>query len=164
MTPAQRAYRTFLQSDFWQELSLRVRTAAGKCARCDATEFLQAHHTIYRADWYETQPDDLQVLCRGCHKREHGVKDTWWESLDDAEKDRQGFFYACQQLIDEQRIQHWAKTPWVPEIDPEFLREWAEEMPGDPSIVFHYRQALWWWLYGADDGNGLPLQEFIDAA
>lgn len=69
----KRAYRVFLQSDFWKALSKAKRELAGKCERCRSRENLQAHHTVYRSNWYETKMEDLKVLCRGCHRKEHGL-------------------------------------------------------------------------------------------
>lgn len=73
MSPRQKAYREFLKSSFWKELSARVKKKAGRCKRCKAKGLLQAHHKFYREDWYETQESDLMVLCRKCHAIEHGL-------------------------------------------------------------------------------------------
>lgn len=70
---AQASYRKFLRSDFWKEMSAAKRESVGRCEKCRSKDNLQAHHKFYRADWYETQLDDLSVLCRSCHRKEHGL-------------------------------------------------------------------------------------------
>ena len=62
-----------MASDFWKELSARKRFEVGKCERCGSVDKLQSHHKLYRGDWYSTQIEDLEVLCRGCHREEHGL-------------------------------------------------------------------------------------------
>lgn len=94
MTEAQKAYRRFLQTPFWKELSERVKAAAGKCARCDSVESPQSHHRVYREDWFETQPEDLEVLCRTCHKKEHGIRTWLWTSDERLE----GFYWAAHHV------------------------------------------------------------------
>lgn len=72
-TSRKSAYREFLLSEFWIAMSLARRTAIGKCQRCRSRKHLQCHHRIYRTDWYDTRPEDLEVLCRKCHRIEHGI-------------------------------------------------------------------------------------------
>lgn len=71
MTGKQR-YREFLKSEFWKELSRRKRDLVGKCEECGSTTNLQSHHHEYPKDWYETTLEQLQVLCRECHRKAHG--------------------------------------------------------------------------------------------
>lgn len=66
-------YLEFLRSDFWKEMTSRKKALVGECERCGSGDWLQSHHKIYRADWYETRLEDLEVLCRGCHREEHGI-------------------------------------------------------------------------------------------
>lgn len=70
----QRAYREFLKSDFWKEMSSMKRRMVGRCERCPSTKRLQCHHRVYRKDWYDTRMEDLEVVCRDCHMVEHGLK------------------------------------------------------------------------------------------
>lgn len=72
MTVRQVAYRKFLQSDFWKELSARVKRGK-RCEKCKSRRNLQSHHKVYPEDWYQTKESDLQVLCRRCHAAEHGL-------------------------------------------------------------------------------------------
>lgn len=66
-------YAMFLESDFWIELSRLKRRQAGKCQRCPARKQLQAHHIRYPEHWFDTRLEDLEVLCRDCHEKEHRI-------------------------------------------------------------------------------------------
>lgn len=44
---------------------------------CEATEKLNVHHTIYRGRLEDTLLEDLETLCRRCHRIQHGL---WVES------------------------------------------------------------------------------------
>lgn len=68
------AYREFLKSDFWLKLSRKKRKKVGHCERCRSKKCLQAHHRFYRDNWYDTQEEDLEVLCRLCHQKAHGLR------------------------------------------------------------------------------------------
>jgi hypothetical protein len=66
------AYRRFLKTDYWRDLTAAKRREAGEqCERCGSTEHLQCHHKVYPADWYQTELGMLEVLCRQCHEEEH---------------------------------------------------------------------------------------------
>lgn len=69
------AYREFLKSDFWRKLSKQKRELANyTCERCKRkTSKVQAHHKFYRDDWYDTQLQDLECLCKPCHRLAHGL-------------------------------------------------------------------------------------------
>lgn len=66
-------YAMFLESRWWIDLSRTKRRKIGQCERCGNTNRLQSHHRFYRENWFETQLEDLQVLCRRCHENEHGL-------------------------------------------------------------------------------------------
>lgn len=66
-------YAMFLDSRWWRDLSSAKRLKVGKCERCGEREMLQSHHRFYRDNWFETRPEDLEVLCRGCHEKEHNL-------------------------------------------------------------------------------------------
>lgn len=72
MTPKER-YAEFLKSEFWIGLSRRKRRMVGRCERCGGRRYLQAHHRFYREDWFQTELGDLEVLCRRCHAKHHGI-------------------------------------------------------------------------------------------
>jgi hypothetical protein len=65
LTPAQIAYREYLQSDHWRELRLLAYRQYGrKCSKCPATCRLDVHHLRYRWPWSDGVVGDLQILCR----------------------------------------------------------------------------------------------------
>jgi hypothetical protein len=69
----QVAYRKFLQSPFWKSLRADKIRRVRRCEKCRWKKGLQAHHINYPADWFQTTLDDLQVLCKRCHRIEHGL-------------------------------------------------------------------------------------------
>lgn len=66
-------YEIFLAQDFWKEFSRKKRDMVGRCQDCGTTDNLQAHHLVYRENWFDVQSDDLVVLCRACHEKRHGI-------------------------------------------------------------------------------------------
>lgn len=74
LTSSQIAYREYLESNHWRELRAAAFKHYGrKCSRCPATNRLQVHHVVYRFPWTFGVVDDLRILCRTCHEREHGI-------------------------------------------------------------------------------------------
>lgn len=69
-------YEEQLQDPRWFEFRERVFAARGmKCEHCGAIAHLQVHHPKYitgRKAW-EYSTDEVRVLCRSCHKKEHGL-------------------------------------------------------------------------------------------
>lgn len=67
-------YRKYLATKDWKQTrAYRVALAGGRCEECGADRVLQAHHNTY--DRVEREMlDDLDVLCRPCHMREHGTQ------------------------------------------------------------------------------------------
>lgn len=66
-------YAKFLKTEFWIDLSTCKKVSVGKCEKCGSEEELHCHHKFYRKSWFETQFEDLEVLCRDCHEAEHGI-------------------------------------------------------------------------------------------
>jgi 5-methylcytosine-specific restriction endonuclease McrA len=66
-------YYKYLQSEEWQEIRIEMLTAFPKCQRCDSPYSLQVHHKHYR-NVFKEEPEDLEVLCKSCHKVEHDLK------------------------------------------------------------------------------------------
>lgn len=64
-------YRMFLECDWWRDLSRKKRKKVGKCERCGSHKQLQSHHRRYPDHWFDTREEDLEVLCRECHRLEH---------------------------------------------------------------------------------------------
>jgi 5-methylcytosine-specific restriction endonuclease McrA len=65
-------YFDFLRTPYWRIVSRHVRIQRGACNRCGARSGLQAHHLTYEHHgWEHEHLDDLEVLCRDCHRVEH---------------------------------------------------------------------------------------------
>lgn len=67
-------YKEYLLSPTWAEIKLDLINSRGqRCERCQKkTKWLQVHHLTYERIFKE-EPCDLQLLCAGCHKKEHGI-------------------------------------------------------------------------------------------
>ena len=63
-----------MKSEFWLDLSSEKKRINPLCERCGSDEELQAHHRVYRPRWGNTVLEDLETLCRSCHRKEHGLK------------------------------------------------------------------------------------------
>ena len=70
------AYADYLASDHWKivrrQALQRVRYS---CERCSETKHLNVHHKTYERLGAE-EPSDLEVLCRNCHRAEHGIEEA----------------------------------------------------------------------------------------
>lgn len=67
-------YRAYLLSPAWRDFRGRVMKDRGDaCEKCGSEHQLQIHHLTYDRIFNE-EPEDVQVLCRKCHKKEHGIK------------------------------------------------------------------------------------------
>lgn len=72
-TARQKSYREYLRGEHWKALrELALKRDRGVCSCCGGTDRLQVHHLKYRGRPEETLLEDLETLCRGCHRREHG--------------------------------------------------------------------------------------------
>jgi len=69
-------YRSYyLQSNHWRHFKKRAKKHYGnKCARCFRYGIngvvIDVHHLFYGNLWHE-KLEDVQLLCRDCHKRQH---------------------------------------------------------------------------------------------
>ena len=74
MTEAQKRYQAYLESDHWRLLrAAAFRKVGRKCSRCPATCRLQIHHIRYRWPWTSATTEDLIVLSRASHEKEHNI-------------------------------------------------------------------------------------------
>lgn len=66
-------YKDYLLTEHWQTFRKKVLRRAGyQCQLCDNAGELNVHHRTYDrlgCEWYS----DVIVLCRGCHRRHHGI-------------------------------------------------------------------------------------------
>jgi len=74
-TKRQAEYRVYLESEHWKKLRGVVISRDGRCLRCGSRKPLQAHHRFYRSRWEDSIPEDLETLCRGCHRAVHGISE-----------------------------------------------------------------------------------------
>lgn len=64
-------YPEYLKTEHWQEKRKEARERANeRCQVCNATTTLNVHHRTYVRRGYE-EPEDLIVLCKGCHQLFH---------------------------------------------------------------------------------------------
>lgn len=68
------------RSSEWKRFRLRlIAIADSRCERCGRREgdgvVLQAHHRIYvpGREAHDYPPQDMEVICKGCHAAEHGI-------------------------------------------------------------------------------------------
>jgi len=81
LTVRQKAYREYLRSEHWKQLRLSaIERDGGKCVRCPSSDRLQVHHRVYRGRWEDGVLEDVESLCRKCHRLEHGYGSTDFES------------------------------------------------------------------------------------
>lgn len=70
-------YEAYIQSDEWKQLRLELLQSRGcKCQDCGKTKHhtkLQVHHLTYER-LFEELPQDLVILCRKCHMKQHEDK------------------------------------------------------------------------------------------
>lgn len=70
----RKKYNDYLKSAKWRKLRKEIIEArGGKCERCASKIILQLHHKTYK-NIFNEKPEDLEVLCRKCHKKEHKRK------------------------------------------------------------------------------------------
>lgn len=136
----QKAYREFIKSAFWIELSAARRSLVNGCERCGSGDRLQCHHKFYRSNWYDTQPEDLIVLCRRCHAKVHHKRVVYeWPFMihrDDP------FFSAAIFRCSKLKEKIW-KGKELRSRDEAFLRvadQWYPPEPTDRCMEFHVGQ------------------------
>ena len=68
-------YHAYLHSPWWTARKAAVIRYRGyRCERCGLDQGrLYLHHRTYARLGHE-HPDDLELLCRWCHQREHGFE------------------------------------------------------------------------------------------
>lgn len=73
MRKSKEAYQQFLLSPFWRDIRARKIALNPRCERCSSRQNLQCHHKFYRQRWEDTAVEDLETLCRSCHKKHHDL-------------------------------------------------------------------------------------------
>jgi len=65
-------YQKYLKSKEWSDIRNDLFHVRGRaCERCGSTNRLQVHHITYK-NVFKEEPEDLEILCDSCHKKEHG--------------------------------------------------------------------------------------------
>lgn len=68
------SYNEYLGSLFWKEKAEWIKKVKGEfCEECGSKQSLNVHHINYKSVGNEGQ-EDVKVLCKECHKKEHGYK------------------------------------------------------------------------------------------
>lgn len=66
-----RSYKEYLQSEWWKKKKFKKLKSVGfRCQQCSAKRELQTHHLHYKSLGRE-RLEDLRVLCKACHYKEH---------------------------------------------------------------------------------------------
>ena len=66
-------YKKYLKSEKWNKIKTRIhKLRGGKCERCNSKHQLQVHHKHYK-NVFKEKMQDLELLCRKCHRSEHGL-------------------------------------------------------------------------------------------
>tara|TARA_B100001175_G_C19164664_1_gene474561 strand:- start:187 stop:528 length:342 start_codon:yes stop_codon:yes gene_type:complete len=73
MSPRQRKYRTYLQSDDWKKKRAKKRSKKLRCAICAAKHNIDIHHLNYR-NLTDVKQSDLRRYCRRCHSIVHELE------------------------------------------------------------------------------------------
>ena len=59
----------YYKSEDWEKIrTFALHRAKHRCQRCGASGILQVHHSTYN-NLYNEKPEDLEVLCKKCHKK-----------------------------------------------------------------------------------------------
>ena len=67
----QLAYKNYLNSVTWRHIRQEaVKFYNGKCVKCGDIG-VDVHHIFYPEQWGQETVQDLQLLCRDCHKFAH---------------------------------------------------------------------------------------------
>ena len=64
-------HRDYLLSKEWADIRNDIFQIRGRaCERCGCEHSLQVHHLTYD-NWMKEEPEDLEILCKLCHEKEH---------------------------------------------------------------------------------------------
>lgn len=73
MALSAKFYDWYIKSPQWKQRAAAMVVRAGfRCQRCGSPRDLNVHHKTY-IRLGEELPEDLEVLCRRCHRKEHRI-------------------------------------------------------------------------------------------
>ena len=157
-------YNKYLQSEYWHEVSRRVKERADyRCQVCNSPHDLQAHHRTYEHRGYELNHlNDLICLCRKCHATFHGkaektkgkkvfkklpiiVEQRNIPESDIPTADKDGFIVLTKELVHNCRTDVGGFTgmtlKWLG-IGPKPESGWVRRLVGKKILLLEYRSAL----------------------
>lgn len=69
-------YAVYLRTAHWRQVRLKaLHRAQYRCEKCQVGWLLQVHHRTYvHLGEEQKYPQDLQALCRECHRAAHGKR------------------------------------------------------------------------------------------
>lgn len=65
-----KTYKEYLESDIWLEKRNFILSSNPLCEKCHSKFGSQIHHLTYEHCGNEPR-EDLMILCKQCHEREH---------------------------------------------------------------------------------------------
>lgn len=70
----KRKYYKYLKSKEWTDIKIDLyQTRGKKCEVCGSINRIEVHHVHYK-NVFKEEPEDLILLCKNCHKKEHNIK------------------------------------------------------------------------------------------
>lgn len=140
MTRGQKAYRAYLKTEHWAALRQQAIDRDGtQCVQCGSSKNINVHHIRYRQTFWDTLLEDLKVLCRKCHAKEHGIRTVPWMIFRDDERFSRVIFRVDQ-------LRHDVMDGWVlRRREIRFLvlawKAYPPE-PKDTCMAFHVRNVF----------------------
>lgn len=104
------------------------------CERCPARVGLQCHHRLYRDSWYDTRMEDLEALCRDCHRNEHDPKTPEREEFE-------AIFWHCQEMRELVHERLWQGKPLLRK-QRKRLRHIAEMFRNNGGVMLQFSRAM----------------------
>ena len=65
-------YEEYILSWMWRDKRDYIISLRKECEKCKSKKYLNVHHKTYETLGNEGD-EDLILLCRDCHKKEHGI-------------------------------------------------------------------------------------------
>lgn len=82
-----------------------------RCSRCKSRSHLHYHHVD--RNWKNDAPENVEVLCAGCHRHEHRNDDVSEQALRRGAKRRKTTFAAHKRNYSDRKCLHCNKSIWA---------------------------------------------------